>query len=771
MARAIVDPRKMRDFDSRIDKSVQGTDRENLHALLRRYKHCFAGSEYDLGKTNLVEHVIDTGDALPISQPPRRSAFKERALIQEQVNDMLDKGVIEPAQGPWASPVVLVMKKNGKWRFCVDYRRLNAVTKKDVYPLPRIDDALSRLQGATIFSSLDLQAGYWQVPIRPEDREKTAFITPDGLYQFKVMGFGLASAPNTFQRLMDMVLAGVKWSVCMAYMDDMIPYANGHQQHLERLEIVLQRVEQSKMKLNLDKCWFGFRKLKILGHVVSAEGVGPDPEKIKAVQEFPPPPSTGSDAKKITHVQSFVGLCSYYRNFIRDFAVRAKPLTELTKKKNPFRWGQEEQESFEDLKKALAEAATLAHLDPDLPMEIHQDACAYGIGAALVQRRGDQQVPIAFASRLMTPAEKNYHITEQECLALVWALKKFRPLIYGGQILVVTDHHALCWLTTKRELSGRLARWALLTQEFQLSIVHKSGRLHLDADALSRCPVDPAEELIDDEALFTISLSDGDSESATSQLQEAQREVPEWRKIIEYLEKNEHGKKKNYELRDGLLYLRMVEGSKCYSRLCIPPGKFRQDVMEAIHDDLLSGHLGTTRTLTKLRHRYHWRRMAQHVQKYVQSCQLCQTRKSPKLKPAGMMQYIETELPFERIGMDILGPFPVSESGNTNIIVAVDYLTKWCETKAVPSATAEAVAHFFTHQIVLKHGAPRALITDQGKCFTARMFKAILQQLKMEHRTAAAYHAQSVGQVERWYKSHISYDVINVCKRQAEQLG
>ena len=215
------------DFDSRIDESVQGEDREKLLALLRRYEHCFATSEFDLGKTDMIEHTIDTGNARPISQPPRRHAFKERTLIQAQVKDMLDKGVIEPAQGPWASPVVLVKKKNGSWRFCVDYRRLNAVTKKDVYPLPRIDDALSRLQG-TIFSSLDLQSGYWQVPIRPEDREKTAFITPDGLYQFKVMGFGLSSAPNTFQRLMDMVLAGVKWSFCMPYMDDMIPYANGH---------------------------------------------------------------------------------------------------------------------------------------------------------------------------------------------------------------------------------------------------------------------------------------------------------------------------------------------------------------------------------------------------------------------------------------------------------------------------------------------------------------------------------------------------------------
>ena len=264
------------DFDSRIDGSVQGEDREKLLVLLRRYEHCFATSEFDLGKTDMIEHTIDTGDARPISQPPRRNAFKERTLIQAQVKDMLDKGVIEPAQGPWASPVVLVKKKYGSWRFCVDYRRLNAVTKKDVYPLPRIDDALSRLQGATIFSSLDLQSGYWQVPIRPEDREKTAFITPDGLYQFKVMGFGLSSAPNTFQRLMDMVLAGVKWSICMAYMDDMIPYANGHPQHLERLEKVLQRVEMSKMLINPEKCWFGFRKLKILGHEPRSSYVRPN---------------------------------------------------------------------------------------------------------------------------------------------------------------------------------------------------------------------------------------------------------------------------------------------------------------------------------------------------------------------------------------------------------------------------------------------------------------------------------------------------------------
>ena len=278
---------------------------------------------------------------------------------------------------------------------------------------------------------MDLQAGYWQVPLAPEDREKTAFVTADGLYQFKVLPFGLVSAPAAFQRLMDLVLAGLKWTSCLVYIDDVILFLKDPQEHLRRLEEVLICLAKAGLKLKLVKCSFAQAQLLVLGHIVSRWGVAPDPDKVRAVRDFPPPNSTDAISKQLKHVQSFVGLCSYYRRFIAEFSQKAKPLTDLNKKTVPFTWGPEQQLSFETLKRELADATLLSYPDPNLPMEIHPDACSFGIGAVLLQRIEGVEKPLAYASRLLTQSESNYSITELECLALVWSVKKFRTYIWG----------------------------------------------------------------------------------------------------------------------------------------------------------------------------------------------------------------------------------------------------------------------------------------------------------------------------------------------------
>ncbi|KAI9556842.1 pol polyprotein [Daphnia sinensis] len=377
---------------------------------------------------------------------------------------MIRDNVIVPSNSAWAAPVVLVKKKDGEWRFCVDYRRLNAVTTKDVYPLPRIEDALSRMEGSRYFSILDMQAGYWQVEVDEQDRAKTAFITADGLFEFKVMPFGLTNAPATFQRMMDVVLAGLKWNSCLVYLDDIVVFAPTVSQHLERLESVLQRIERAGLKLKLSKCSFLEQSLKVLGFIVSGEGISADPEKISAMRDFPVP-------RNVKEVQSFLGLCSYYRRFVPNFA-----------------------RSFEAMKTILISPPILAHPRYDLPMEIHCDASNYGVGAVLVQKHGDEEHVIAYASRLLSNPEINYSVSEKECLALVWSVRKFRSYIWGLKIRVVTDHHSLCWLLKKRDLSGRLARWSLQLQDLDIEIVHRSGRLHSDADGLSRAPTGCPEE-------------------------------------------------------------------------------------------------------------------------------------------------------------------------------------------------------------------------------------------------------------------------------------
>ena len=710
----------------------------------------------------MVEHTIEVGDATPIHQRPVKSAWRERGLIQHHVDQMLRQGVIEPSESPWSSPVVLVKKKTGEWRFCVDYRKLNEVTVNDVYPLPRIEDALGQLEGSKYFSLMDLQAGYHQIPVRSEDRPKTAFITADGLFQFRKMPFGLRTAPQTFQRAMDAILGRLKWWAAFAYLDDNAVHAPTIPEHFKRLTLALECVRRAGFKMKPSKCHFLKTELKILGHVISAAGLSPDPDKLEAVTAFPSPNEAKSLQAKIKTVQFFVGLCSYYRRHVPKFAMIAHPLTELTKQTTNFEWGVDQQQSFSALKDALAAAATLSQPNYDLPMELHPDACGYGIGCALVQKVDGLERPLAFASRLLSKSECNYSITEKECLALVWATKKFRSFIWGNKVQVYTDHQALCWLMTKRDLAGRLARWSLTLQEFDIAIFYKSGKAHLDADCLSRYPVEcPTEEEEEDRCLmvaaaFSFNLKDTNN-GYNDELAVAQDDDPSWKTAKETIRR---GKKAGaFRLLGNRLYRQSVVGNKLLQRLCLP-AKYRIEVLRRYHDELTSAHLGLNRCLHQIKKRFYWPRMARFVQNYIRACQSCQARKGVADKPAGLLQCIRVARPFQRVGMDLLGPFPLSKKGNRQIVVAIDYLTKWAEVKAMPSGTAIYVADFFVEQIFLRHGAPEQLITDRGKCFVAEIMQAVNKLLTTNHRTTSAFNPSCNGQVERL--NHVLADMLSM---------
>ncbi|KZS10174.1 Uncharacterized protein APZ42_025415 [Daphnia magna] len=508
--------------------------------------------------------------------------------------------------------------------------QLNAVTTRDVYPLPRIEDALSRLEGTRYFSIMDMQTGYWQVGLNEKDKEKTAFVTADRLYQFRVMPFRLSNAPATFQRMMDVLIPGIKWNTCLIYeglptlfpelhpsgkgrengknkkfkklfsrlshfsqfsqialskrvgnpsliyLDDIVIFSQTIPKHLSRLETVLLRFREAGLKLKLSKCSFLATYLKVLGYIVSGVGLSPDPAKIEAVQNFPVP------STRLKDVQSFIGLCSYYRKFICNFAVLARPLTNLTRKNTPFHWTDEHQSSFDALKNALLSPPILGHPNSNLPMEIHCDACGFGLGAVLVQRQEGAERVISYASRLMNRAESNYSVSEQECLALIFALDRLKSYLWGMKVLVLTDHHALCWLMKKKSLVGRLARWSLQLQDLDLEIVHRSGCLHSRADALSRNRVAPPE---DTPEIPLLSLQTIDKESI-----KAEQEMSGWwRPIILGLREKEPTNLtrkliQHYEIREGLLYHRVIKNGRAYYRLCLIPSLV-EAVLLACHDD------------------------------------------------------------------------------------------------------------------------------------------------------------------------------------------
>jgi len=725
-------------LDLKISEHLSKYQKEQLDDLLRRYNHLFLKPETRTQKAFGVKHEIITTEKIPTRQRPYRVAAKEREILEEQVEKMLKEDVIRPSSSPWSSPVILVKKKNGTWRFCVDYRRLNKITVKDVYPLPRIDDIMDSLQGSQFFTSIDMQSSYWQVEVKEEHKQKTAFITPEGLYEFNVMPFGLCNAPATFERLMDNVLRGLKWKTCLCYLDDVIIYSPDFKTHLIRLEAVLKCFDKAGLKLNNEKCKFGFEKLPLFGYIVDKNGIKPDPEKTLAIKNYPKP-------LNIKQVRSFLGLCSYYRKFIKGFSNIAHPLNDLTKKEEAFEWKQQQEDAFRNLKDVLSNPPVLRHYNPQSKTLLHTDASNIGLGAVLVQNDDGTERVISYASRTLLPAEKNYTTTEKECLAVLWAITKFRPYLYGRPFSVMTDHHALCWLTGLKDPSGRLARWALRLQEYEVTICYKSGKEHADSDALSRGPLALTEKNEDDDDVMFINAI------------ETSKDTDGYMENIKKLMKEKDGKRSAVEENFKLV------GDHIYKRnpspigqpwLLIIPKEERRKVIEDHHCHITAGHLGITRTFKRLSSRFFWPSMLKSVEIFVKSCHLCQTRKIPPKRKAGLLQPIPpTKEPFERIGIDLLGPLPLSKNRKRWIIVVTDYHTKFVETGALSNGTAIEVANFLVLKVILRHGAPMKLISDRGTQFMSNVMKQVLEKCHIEHNPTTGYHAQTNGLTERFNRT------------------
>jgi hypothetical protein len=477
---SMIDPKDNQlDFDLLAKNSahLSSTELQQLKATLVKHHKIFSTT---LGKTNLLEHVIDTKDSHPVRSAPRRTNPVAKEEIGSQIKKLLEQKVIEPSVSPWASPIVLVKKKTNDWRLCIDYRRLNDVTVKDAHPLPRIDDTLDALQGNTYFTALDLHSGYWQVAMNELDKSKTAFTCPQGLYQFNTMPMGLCNAAATFQRLMQHVLRDLQWKTLVVYLDDVVVFGKTFEEMLTNLATVFERFELAGLTLRFTKCNFAQTSLKILGHIVNAEGISPDPEKVACVQEWAEPTN-------LKELRSFIGFSSYYRKFIKDFATIAGPLIEATK---GFVFGTEQRASFNALKLRLTTAPILSY-----PVFEHGnfildcDASDFAMGGVLSQQFDDQERVIAYASKTFSSAEKSYCTTRKELLSVVTFTDKFKCYLQGSHFTIRTDHQSLKFLTSFKEPIGQLARWLEKLQAFDFTIQHRPGKQHVNADSLSRlCP-------------------------------------------------------------------------------------------------------------------------------------------------------------------------------------------------------------------------------------------------------------------------------------------
>lgn len=476
-----------------LEKSKENTnisDYPKIEKLLSDYQDVFSQGDHDIGRTNKVTHGIHTTCPAPIRQRPRRSPIGQREEVEKQIQDMLDRGIIKPSASPWSSPVVLVSKKDGSKRFCVDYRALNKHTVKDSFPLPRIDESLDYLAGAKYFCTLDLAAGYWQVPLDEDAKLKSAFVVPGGLFQFEVMPFGLCNAPSTFERLMEAIFRGLQWKTLLIYLDDVIVFGSTVEEVIERLEAVLVRLRDAKLKLKPKKCHLFQTEVLYLGHVVSSNGISTDPAKTDSVRNWPTPTNP-------TDIRSFLGLASYYRRFVKKFSDVVKPLTALTQKNQPFVWTPECETAFQTMKERLTTSPILAYPQIGVPFVLDTDASNYGIGAVLSQEKEGKEVVVAYASRTLSKVEQNYCVTRRELLAIVVFLKHFRHYLYGHDVLVRTDHGALRWLMNFKNPEGQVARWLEVISQYRLTLEHRPGRVHSNADGLSRRPCSQCGRLDD----------------------------------------------------------------------------------------------------------------------------------------------------------------------------------------------------------------------------------------------------------------------------------
>ena len=641
----IVDVCAIPDYKKSSQFELPKCTNSQLKCMLEGYKELFYTTP---DMTDSTHHYIPTVGN-PVRVPPRRVPAHYRSEVTQQIQTMLEQDIIARSKSPWMAPAVLVPKKSGQLRICVDYRELNKRTTKDSYPLPLPDEAQDRLTGSTIFSTLNLQSGYWQLPVNVADREKTAFCPGPGmgLYEFCRMPFGLTGAPSSFQRLMDKTLHGFPFVTI--YLDDILIHSNNVQVHAQHLKVVFQRLQNAGLTLRGTKCHIGLPSVRYLGHIFSAKGMSPDPSKVQDITDWPTPTNP-------TEVRQFLGLASYYRRYILNFSNTAGPLYSLTQKNVPFTWDLACNEAFDTLKSHLVQSPDFAypcfHQEAE-PFVLQTDASAIGLGAVLEQYGH----VIAYASWSLTSSERNYSVKQRECLAIVFALKQFRHYLLGRSFQIHTDHEPLQWLSAQN-MEGMLCRWALAMQEYNFTIVHRNGSANTNADALSRLPPPSCALTV---ALPHYSLPELKKAqmldpiiSVVHKARLQSCDVPRDTTFNRGILRRYKQLWKQLAIADGVLCrtysLGPLEGAVTVPIL---PPSFQQEALTLSHDIPTAGHLGVDKTLDRLRRNAYWVSMAKDVERYCRNCTICQKSKL-SLPPRAPLQNMPIGQPWQMVAVDIL---------------------------------------------------------------------------------------------------------------------
>lgn len=704
--------------------------RQQAEAIIKAYDD-IAFETVGLGKTNLITHTIDTGDAKPIKQRYYPMSPEKLKELHRQLDTMLEADVVEPSHSEWNNPTLMTPKASGELRFCLDSRKLNAVSKHDAYPLPYISQILDSLRNSKYLSSIDLSSAFHQIELDPSSREKTAFTVPGrGLFHFKRMCFGLTGAPATQQRLMDLLFGpdGFENRV-FVYLDDIVICHETFEGHLALLKKVLERLKQAGLTIRASKCQFFRRELKYLGYVVDEKGLHTDPAKVQSILEFPTPTTR-------KHVKMFLGTASYYRRFIKNFSLIAAPLNRLTstgKKAPPFTWSPEAEESFQTLKQALVSAPILACPDFSKPFSLHCDASSFGIAGMLAQEINGAEHPIAFASKSLSKCEMNYSATEREALAVVFAVEHFRPYLEGSKpFKIITDHASLKWFLNLTNPTGRLARWGCRLSPYNFEIEHRAGKDNVVPDALSRFVTPVA-------AITTV-----DSFTPTGDT---------WYDDVYTKCLKKPLSCRNFMLKGGRLF-RYTKSPNTLVRdfqwkEVIPEAK-REALIGNHHNVPTSAHLGIQKTFKRITLSYYWPKMFRDVADFVRNCDTCLSHKVPNRTTPGLMgSPKQCCRPIQTLSIDLAGPFPVSKNRFTHLFVVMCCFTKYVMLFPLRRATAANVVKHLENDVFMKHGIPQTVISDNGTQFTGHEIQALFHKYSVPQVHLGPRYCPQVNPVER----------------------
>lgn len=782
-------------FDLEHLNGLSDKHRQDILEMLNRNIDAISLHEFDLGLARGYKHTIKLEHgARPFRIPYRRIPPCMWEEVRDHIQKMLASGVIEPSTSSFASPIVLVRKKDNSLRFCVDYRRLNSVTIKDAHGLPRPQDIFDRLANAKWFSSLDLKSGYWQLEVSPEDRHYTSFTAgPLGFYQFVKMPFGLCNAGASFQRMMESCMGAENLSSCLLYLDDIVVFSETLEQHIERLDRVFTRLRDCGLKVNAKKCHLFKDKIKYLGHWITSDGISTDDDKIAAVKNWPIPTSR-------EELKRFIGFASFYRRFIHRFAQISESLHLLLrgeKKKSakskkspsstlpPFVWGEEQQRSFEQLISALTSAPILAYADFTKPFILHTDAASSaGLGAILYQKDDEDRLRvIAYASRTLSDSERRYPVHKLEFLALKWAVtEKLADYLRGATFTVRTDNNPLTYVLTSAKLDACGQRWVAELCNFNFDIVYRPGSGNVDADALSRIPSQEWKQLAcstvhavceshlvsgfinciclthDYSCLFQDSEYGWWDKEIWIQEQESDDTIRQVLQVLDGQRQTVDSTEAKLLLRqrgklsvmDGLLWRLVKIDDEDVSQVVVPTA-LRNEVLYQLHNKM--GHLGIDRTQDLVRSRFYFPRMSTFISDYVTACDRCIRRKSPEQRAP--MAKLESSGPLDLLCIDFLS-LETSKGGYSNILVMTDHFTRYSQAIPTKDQKASTTAKALISSFVNHYGMPTRLHSDQGANFESKTIQQLCQIMGIKKTHTTSYHAQGNAQAERFNRSLLS---------------